>query len=189
MSMATDAPTFSTAPANGVLVLNKKQGFVESKGLGPDVPRRADHTGLRRFRRRTKRPTFSCRRRAASKLFRNDGKGHFTDVTARSGALAAPVGAATCAAWADFNNRGKLDLIVGCLRGPNRYFRNNGDGTFADASEEIGFLQRIFNTRGLCTIDLNKDGVLDVVFNNEGQESSVLIGDPQRVATPPVAKQ
>ena len=179
---------FLYSAGNGVLVLNKKQGFVESKdsGLtfraGQITPVFGDFDG-------NKSPDLFVPQNGTSKLFRNDGKGHFSDVTAQSGALAAPMGTATCAAWADFNNRGKLDLIVGCLRGPNRYFRNNGDGTFADASEEIGFLQRIFNTRGLCTIDLNKDGVLDVVFNNEGQESSVLIGDPQRVAPPPVAKQ
>jgi hypothetical protein len=31
--------------------------------------------------------------------------------------------------------------------------------------------------------------VLDIVFNNEGQESCILIGDSLRVAAPSVAKQ
>src|SRR5262249_51502701 len=116
------------------------------------------------------------------KLFHNDGKGHFTDVTAKAGDLAKPVGQATCAAWGGFDNDGHLDLVVGCLRGPNRYFRNRGDGTFEDASERIGLHQRIFNTQAVCLVDLNNDGVLDMVFNNEGQESAVLLGNPELVA-------
>jgi hypothetical protein len=112
------------------------------------------------------------------KLFHNDGKGRFTDVTAKAGALANTIGCATSAAWGDFDNDGKLDLFVGCLRGPNRFFHNKGDGTFEDASEKIGLSQRLFNTQAICLVDLNNDGCLDAVFNNEGQESAVLLGDP-----------
>ena len=178
---------FLYSAGSGVLVLNKKEGFVESKdsGLafhaGQVTPVFGDFDG-------NKSPGLFVPQSGTSKLFRNDGKGHFTDITAKSGALAATSGEATCAAWTDFNNRGKLDLIVGCLHGPNRFFRNNGDGTYVDASEEIGFFQRIFNTRGIAAVDLNKDGVLDLILNNEGQESSVLIGDPMRIATPVAQK-
>ena len=80
------------------------------------------------------------------------------------------------------DNDGHLDLVVGCLRGPNRFFRNKGDGTFEDATEAIGLGQRIFNTQAVCLVDLNNDGVLDVVFNNEGQESCVLLGNPEFAA-------
>lgn len=179
---------FLFCAGNGVLVLNKKEGFVEAKNSGLAFQSGRITPAFGDFLRDKTLGIF-VPQASGNKLFRNDGKGHFTDVTAKSGALAAATGQSTCAVWADFNNRGKLDLIVGCLRGPNRYFRNNGDGTFTDASEEIGFLQRIFNTRGLAAIDFNKDGVLDIVFNNEGQESCVLIGDPLRVAAPSVAKQ
>jgi hypothetical protein len=111
------------------------------------------------------------------KLYKNDGKGHFTDVTSRSGDLAGNFGWATSAAWGDFNNDGKIDLLVGCLKGPNRLFRNRGDGTFEDVTEKVGLGQRIFNSQAVALVDLNNDGMLDMVCNNEGQESSVLLGN------------
>jgi FG-GAP-like repeat/FG-GAP repeat len=112
------------------------------------------------------------------KLFRNDGKGKFTDITAASG-LDKFTGRATSAAWGDVDNDGHLDLVIGCLREPNRYFRNKGDGTFEDASEVIGLDQKVFNTQAVCLVDLNGDGVLDMVFNNEGQDGVVLLGNPE----------
>ena len=71
-----------------------------------------------------------------------------------------------------------MDLLVGCLHGPNRFFRNQGAGVFIDATAELGFEHKVFNTRGVLAVDLNKDGALDVVFNNEGQESGVFLGKP-----------
>jgi hypothetical protein len=112
------------------------------------------------------------------KLYRNNGAGRFVDVTDKAGDLAAFTGWATSAAWGDFDNDGHLDLVVGCLKGPNRYFRGRGDGTFEDATEKIGLHQRIFNTQAVSLVDLNNDGMLDMVFTNEGQESCVLLGNP-----------
>src|SRR5262249_26457177 len=54
-----------------------------------------------------------------------------------------------------------------------------GDGTFADATASLGLDTRIFNTQAICLVDLNNDGVLDMVFNNEGQDSVVLLGNPE----------
>ena len=113
------------------------------------------------------------------KMFANRG-GRLFDVTPNSGDLAQPVGQATSAVAADFDGDGKTDLVIGCLKGPNRYFRNVGNGKFADATSDMGFYQRIFNTRGLAAADVNKDGVSDLLMNNEGQESTVLIGRPKQ---------
>jgi len=170
---------FLYSAGTGVLVLNTPRGFVEARKTGLSYraggidPAFGDFDG-------DKRPDLFVPQRGRCKLFRNAGGGRFVDVTAKAGALADPVGWATCAAWADFAGDGRLDLFVGCLRTQNRYFRNLGGGAFADATGQIGFYQRIFNTRALCVVDLNKDGALDVVLNNEGTESAVLLGDPAR---------
>jgi hypothetical protein len=170
-------PDFLYGAGTGMLVLNTPEGFVLAKDSGISYqPGKVgpvfgdfDNDGF---------PDLFVPQNGTCKLFHNDGKGHFTDVTAASGDLAKPVGQATCAAWGDVDNDGHLDLVVGCLRGPNRFFRNRGDGTFEDATEAIGLNQRIFNTQAVCLVDLNNDGMLDMVFNNEGQESVVLLGNP-----------
>ncbi|KPK84577.1 MAG: hypothetical protein AMJ81_05225 [Phycisphaerae bacterium SM23_33] len=180
-------PDFLYSAGTGLLVINTPRGFVPANRSGISyqaggvAPAFGDFDG-------DKRPDLFVPQQGQCRLFRNNGKGLFSDAAAKAGALARPAGHATCAVWADFNNRGRLDLLVGCLRGPNRYFRNNGDGTFTDASREIGFHQRIFNTRGLCVLDINSDGVPDVVLNNEGQESAILLGNPARVSPPKPAQ-
>jgi hypothetical protein len=112
------------------------------------------------------------------KLFKNDGKGKFTDITAKAGLDKATFWA-TSAAVGDIDNDGHLDIVVGCLKGSNRYFRNKGDGAFEDASEAIGLTQRIFNTQAVSLVDLKNRGVLDMIFNNEGQDSVVLLANPE----------
>jgi len=112
------------------------------------------------------------------RLFRNDGTGKFADVTAKAGDLAAPFGKAVSAAWGDFDNDGKPDVLITCLRGPNRYFKNVGDGTFADKSAAVGVSQKVFNSQAASWADLNNDGRLDLILANEGQDSAVLFGGP-----------
>jgi hypothetical protein len=110
------------------------------------------------------------------RLFRNTGTGTFTDVTAKAGDLAKPLPGAVSAAWGDFDTDGKPDLLVCCLRGPNRFFRNNGDGTFTDQTEALGLTQKVFNSQAAAFADLTGSGRLDLVLANEAQESAVLFG-------------
>jgi hypothetical protein len=121
-----------------------------------------------------------------AKLFRNDGKGRFADVIDRCGDLAKPIAGATSAAWGDFDNDGHTDLFVACLRGANRYFRNNGDGTFIDQTAAVGLTGKVYNTQAVAVADLNGDGKLDLILGNEGQDSALLFGnkDLPNKATP-----
>jgi hypothetical protein len=172
-------PDFLYSAAGGLLALNTPQGFVEAKNSGIQfVPGRAAPV-FGDFNNDKHMDVF-VPQRGVCKLFAGDGSGRFVDVTAKSGALAQPLGHAACGTWADFNGDGQLDLLVGCLKGPNRYFRNAGNGTFVDAGDELGLYQRIFNTRGLGVADLNGDRAPDLLLNNEGQESVVLLGNPTR---------
>jgi hypothetical protein len=114
-----------------------------------------------------------------SKLYQGDGTGNFIDVTAKSGDLAKGIPGAVSAAWGDFNNDGKLDLMVGCLRGSNRYFEQNSDGTFTEKTDELGLGQKTFNSQAIALADINGDGKLDLILNNEGQDSAILFGNKE----------
>ncbi|MEE8585367.1 MAG: FG-GAP-like repeat-containing protein, partial [Acidobacteriota bacterium] len=78
----------------------------------------------------------------ASRLFRNNRDGTFTDVTLQAG-LHYPLGT-MAAGVADLDNDGHLDLYFGTgdpslsRLEPNRFFRNRGDGTFADQTFSAG---------------------------------------------------
>jgi len=65
-----------------------------------------------------------------SVLYRNNGDGTFTDVTAGSG-LDADLGYGQGVSVADYDNDGWPDLYITAYGG-NHLFRNNGDGTFTD---------------------------------------------------------
>jgi len=173
-------PDILYSAGSGVLLLNTPNGFVQA---GPQC-------GIR-YEAGNVEPAFGdfdgdgkidlfIPQAGKCLLFKGDGAGKFTDVTAAAGDLSLPVGQATSAAWWDMDRDGKCDLLVGCLRGPNRCYRNLGGGKFADAGNDLGLYRRIFNTCAVAVCDINGDGTPDVVFNNEGQESAVLLGDPIR---------
>src|SRR6266566_379041 len=170
---------FLYCAGTGVLAINTPAGFVESKDSGLNfacgkiTPVFGDFNGDKAVDLFVPMPT-------GSRLYKNDGKGHFSDVTTASGELSRPIPGANCGVFADFNATGRMDLLIGCLKGPNRYFKNNGNGTFSDGGDELGLYQKVFNTRGIAAVDLNKDGVLDLALCNEGQEPCVLVGSPAR---------
>jgi hypothetical protein len=174
-------PDFLYGAGTGILFMNTPKGFIPARDSGISYqpgkvgPVFGDFDG-------DGHPDLFVPQKGRSLLFRNDGTGRFTDVTARAGDLARLTMWATSAAWGDFDNDGRPDLVIGCLRGPNRLLRNRGDGTFEDITDRVGLRQRIFNTQAVCLVDLNNDGVLDMVFNNEGQESCVLLGNPALAA-------
>jgi hypothetical protein len=68
------------------------------------------------------------------RLYRNDsakGKVAFTDVTKAAGI--AGRGDGLGAVWVDYDRDGKIDLYVANdFIGPDKFYKNNGDGTFTD---------------------------------------------------------
>jgi hypothetical protein len=159
----------------GIILRNTPNGFTEDRGslkikCGGVTPVAYDFNG-------DKQLDLLVPQDGGLKLFRNDGNFKFTDITAESGDLAKFTGNATSAVFVDLFKKGKTDLLVGVLGGTNRYYRNLGNGKFQDASHDIGLDRRILNSRAVVTGDVNKDGVVDVIFNNEGQDPFILLGD------------
>lgn len=170
---------FLYTAGNGILAKNTPAGFVVAKDCGINFKPSRTAPVFYDFDGDAK-PDLTLVDGNVIKLFKNDGKGVFADITMQRGDLAKPVENAGCLVWCDFYNQGRPDLMVGILKGTNRLLKNTGDGKFTDVSEEIGLTQKVFNTRAIAVVDLNNDKVPDVVFNNEGQDSSVLLGDPRR---------
>jgi hypothetical protein len=68
-------------------------------------------------------------------LYRNNGDGTFTDVTAKAGLRG--LGWAGDAVAFDYNADGRLDLFVTNMFGRSQLYRNNGNGTFTDVTGEV----------------------------------------------------
>jgi hypothetical protein len=97
-------------------------------------------------------------------LLRNNGDGTFTDVTEAAGLLD-PVNSIS-ASWADYDNDGWLDLFLCTDHGPNRLFRNKGDGTFEEVAAKAGVQGEGRMTKGAAWLDYDNDGYPDVYLNN-----------------------
>ncbi|MBS1826680.1 MAG: VCBS repeat-containing protein [Acidobacteria bacterium] len=102
----------------------------------------------------------------ASRLFRNNGNGTFTDVTFQA-KLYFPMGTMG-AGVADVDNDGYVDLYFGTgdpqltRLEPNRFFRNEGNGTFTDMTDTVGFARPGNKGHGVAFADIDDDGDLDI---------------------------
>ncbi|MYK22972.1 hypothetical protein F4054_12025 [Candidatus Poribacteria bacterium] len=132
----------------------------------------------------------------ANVLYRNNGNGTFTDVTASAGV--GDPGWSSSACFLDYNSDGHLDLFVvnylvysrdvpylpcgedgihtychpSLFEGaPDRLYRNNGDGTFTDVSQAagVGGIGGLFHGKGLGVVsaDFNNDGAPDLYVAND----------------------
>jgi hypothetical protein len=103
-----------------------------------------------------------------NRLFENDGKGRFIDVTEKAGLLG--TGYDTGVAIGDYDNDGFEDIFVaGVYR--NTLYHNNGNGTFSDVTAKAGLNKPdaefgpLWSVAG-AWIDVNNDGLLDLVVIN-----------------------
>jgi hypothetical protein len=139
-----------------------------------------------------------------NQLFHNNGDGTFTDVTEKAGVggIVPKLGKAwsVAAGWFDYNNDGLLDLFVvnylnyniktatHCVQQglpaycspvdflgmPNILYRNNGDGTFTDVSEQSHISKYVGKGMGLAFADYDNDGFTDIFVSNDTFENYLL---------------
>ncbi len=102
-------------------------------------------------------------------LYRNDGSGHFDDVTAGSG-LDVPVYGQGLAV-ADVDADGHRDVFIAAV-GQNRYFRNTGDGQFQEMADAAGAAGKPDDwSTSAAFLDYDGDGDLDLFVTNYVQWS------------------
>jgi hypothetical protein len=95
------------------------------------------------------------------RLYRNDSM-HFVDVTEASGLGVGGYGMGV--ATGDIDNDGWVDLYLTSY-GPNRMYRNNGNGTFSDVTERTGTGDPRWSVSATF-FDLDRDGWLDLYVAN-----------------------
>lgn len=76
----------------------------------------------------------------------------------------------TGAAWLDYDRDGDLDLMVPQRVGPNRFFRNNGDGTFTDIAVDLGVDFPDIEGGPVSVADFNNDGWPDIYLANHRED-------------------
>ena len=96
---------------------------------------------------------------ATCKLYHNNRDGTFTDVTESAHLALRIMGMG--AAWGDYDNDGRLDLVVTSY--PDLFlFHNNGDGTFTDVSAASGLARYKGFWAGVSWGDYDRDDNLDL---------------------------
>jgi enediyne biosynthesis protein E4 len=99
-----------------------------------------------------------------NRMYHNDGKGHFTDVTAALGLTSSGWGQGVCAG--DYDNDGYTDLFV-TYWGQNRLYRNLGGKRFEDVTAQAHLTQdRTRYNTGCAFLDYDNDGHLDLFVAN-----------------------
>ncbi len=134
-------------------------------------------------------------------LYHNNGNGTFTDVTAKAG-LGAP-GWTTSAVWFDYDNDGRLDLMLCsfvefslannifcgdnklgkrfyCIPRvfkptPSLLYHNNGDGTFSEVSAGTDIQRALGKALGVVATDINGDGLMDLFVANDTVQNFLFV--------------
>jgi hypothetical protein len=103
----------------------------------------------------------------SNRLYRNTGKGAFTDVTEAAGLAHSGWGNGACVG--DVDNDGDEDLFV-TYWGPNLLYLNNGNGKFEEAAARLGVAGPAKEWSSGCTFfDYDRDGRLDLFVTSYQQ--------------------
>jgi hypothetical protein len=101
-------------------------------------------------------------------LYRNNGDGTFTDVSAMAGISDEASGRTV--AWGDFNGDQQLDLYV-ANEGQDLLYLNNGDGTFTKVDPMMAGIVEQAAGWSVAVADYNGDNRLDIFVANDGQDA------------------
>jgi len=96
-------------------------------------------------------------------LYRNNGDGTFAEMAAAAGVNDNAQSWST--AFADYDNDGDLDFLLSNITEENKFFRNNGDGTFTDIFASTGIAPQLGSWEVLHA-DFNNDGFEDFLWKN-----------------------
>lgn len=102
-------------------------------------------------------------------LWRNNGRGTFTNVTAAAG-IDDTSGHRGCC-WGDYDNDGDLDLYICTGASTNILYRNNGDSTFTAVDEDV---EASGNSQDAVFVDYDNDGDLDLAVTRQGGTNVLL---------------
>ena len=138
-------------------------------------------------------PAWSTPAQRRNLLFVNNGNRTFTEAAARYGI--ADTGFCTQAVWLDYDGDGDLDLFLlnnsprdfqralnaspsgghdSTPESYNRLYRNNGNGTFTDISEQAGILRDVGYGLGVAVADFTGNGRPDIYVSNDITPNDVL---------------
>jgi hypothetical protein len=102
-------------------------------------------------------------------LFRNNGDGTFTDVSAESG-IGKYLGKGMGVAVADYDNDGWMDILVVNDKAPNFLYHNKGRGVFEEVAINAGVWAnesgQFVSGMGCDFKDMNNDGLPDIFYTD-----------------------
>jgi tetratricopeptide (TPR) repeat protein len=121
------------------------------------------------------------------RLFRNEGGGKFVDVTEKVGIHREQ--GCVAAAFVDYDHDGDLDLYLSMASEPaaqkrkNKLWRNNGNSTFTDVSDESG-LGVDGTGAGVVVTDFNNDRAIDFVLAGGSAGAAIYLNPREGRFTP-----
>lgn len=115
-----------------------------------------------------------------SRLYRNNGDFTFTDVAISAG-IVDPGTPNMSASWGDVNQDGHLDLYIAirtnhnAFQGPNKFYINNGDGTFTDQAVAMNVDAEGDPTLLSAFFDFDRDGDDDLYLGTDKGSGGTLM--------------
>ena len=104
-------------------------------------------------------------------LLANNKNGGYVNVTEKMIPELKNIGMVTDATWTDFNGDRLMDLVVVGEWMSIKFFKNIGDGTFQNVSEELGLGETSGLWMSIASADLDGDGDFDFVVGNLGENN------------------